>query len=369
MGNSITSTSSTISIESLAQTNNYMTSSGPISSDQSLKSSMSFNEPISSGSMIDFKKRKSSLSNLRKCNTELFFSNFIIVKEIKKAKHSKGKLFLVAKKNNVEKNYVMFSIRRNETTISPKEFEAFKEEIYKCDNPFISKIRYFFEKSSHYYFLQNYYKISNFESFLNENTGFNEELIRFYAAELIIALQELPKNQTILNKIIFSFNTKKLFFDENGHLILNILPILLKNQEEQSWDYQPPEVINNQKFTFSNAFAWMIGIFLYELLTGHRPFNSKDEILHEEIRLYMKSSNKCIVDLIQKLLIKNPLKRFGLGEIKDHEFFKNIDWEIIKSQDLIGPILKIAGIDETSEKNHKNEIFSFKDMDNLEEFN
>ena len=42
--------------------------------------------------------------------------------------------------------------------------------------------------------------------------------------------------------------------------------------------------------------------------------------------------------MIKKLIKKNSGERLGLGEIKEHEFLKGIDWEKMMKKEEAGPI-------------------------------
>ena len=313
-------------------------------------------KPRSFTSMIKNQTNNDSPSKIS-CNS------FIIKKEIKKGKNSKGKLMMVVKKNHLNKNFVMFSIKKLDIAYSIDELETLKEEINGCENHFVSKIRYFFEKSPQVYFVQDYYEYSHLRNYLKKHGNLKENLVRFYAAEILVAFELLPKNQLLLNKFALNFDPKKVFFDDNGHFILNILSTVFKKDNEnelnpEEIEYFAPEIVENKKFSIVSILAWKIGVLLYELASGETPFLSKYEILNKNLKFPLNFS-QTLVDLIQKLLIRSPLKRLGqksFTEIKNHEFFKEIDWEKIQNKEKNGPILK-----ELNEENNL-EIFSLKDI-------
>jgi len=306
---------------------------------------------------------KSLIENSRK----LSCSSFIIKNEIKRTKSSRGKMMLVANKSNMKKNLAMCSIRKADLCVSNLEIETLKEEVKMCENPFISKIKYFFESHTQVYFVQNYYEQSHMKNFLKNHQNLKEDEIRFYMAQTILAFELLPKNNLLLNKFALHFNSDNFFFDNNGHIAMDILAMVLKKENEDeidddTYEYMTPEAIENGKFTIGSSFAWKIGIFLYEMATGMVPFHSKEEILKRNIKFPINFS-PIMVDLIEKLLIANPSKRLGhksIEEIKNHEFFRSVDWENILKKEMNGPILK------TLERENDFGIVSLKDLDESE---
>ena len=76
---------------------------------------------------------------------------------------------------------------------------------------------------------------------------------------------------------------------------------------------------------------------MYELATGNPPFqNTNLEAMADNIRfedLLMKDYfTDEFEDLIQRLTCKLPERRLGLkgaSEIKNHPFFKSVNWEAI----------------------------------------
>lgn len=113
-------------------------------------------------------------------------------------------------------------------------------------------------------------------------------------------------------------------------------------------EYLAPEVISGQGHG-SAVDWWTLGVFLYELLYGITPFKGENNektlinILKQPLtfpRIGVSSSKEFeemvkVQDLISKLLVKNPKKRIGSlkgsVEIKRHEFFKGVNWALIRS--------------------------------------
>ncbi|XVF88416.1 hypothetical protein PTKIN_Ptkin19aG0049600 [Pterospermum kingtungense] len=113
-------------------------------------------------------------------------------------------------------------------------------------------------------------------------------------------------------------------------------------------EYLAPEVISGQGHG-SAVDWWTLGVFLYEMLCGRTPFKGENNektlinILKQPLtfpRISVNSGKEYeemikVQDLIRKLLVKNPKKRIGSlkgsVEIKRHEFFKGVNWALIRS--------------------------------------
>lgn len=98
---------------------------------------------------------------------------------------------------------------------------------------------------------------------------------------------------------------------------------------------------------------WALGVLSYEMLTGRLPFQSRDAnsdnkkilfdlILYKEIEipLDLKAETKFF---LSQLLEKDPKKRigskFGFDEIKNHIFFRNVNWDKVENRELEPPFI------------------------------
>eukprot|EP01084_Bolivina_argentea_P218314 370495_1 len=131
---------------------------------------------------------------------------------------------------------------------------------------------------------------------------------------------------------IFDFGVFHLARIENGYLRATV----------GSVEYVAPEILKKMKYT-SNVDMWSVGVLLFEMLYGYKPFTKKDEnleSLYQQIMNgeYDKSRSKSIVlatadDLVGKLLEIDPSQRLTASDALRHPWLLPLDE--VKLNDLI----------------------------------
>lgn len=109
-------------------------------------------------------------------------------------------------------------------------------------------------------------------------------------------------------------------------------PIEKSNSFVGTEEYLAPEIILGNGHDFSVDW-WCLGVVLYEMLYGTTPFRGSNR-KETYYRILSKSPDLVgeatpLRDLINKLLEKDPKQRISVNEIKGHDFFKSVDWNLI----------------------------------------
>lgn len=151
---------------------------------------------------------------------------------------------------------------------------------------------------------------------------------------------------------IFSLKPENILIDRDGYAKLTDFGLSKDNIEKGNLassfcgtaEYIAPEVLQKKKYDQSCDW-WSFGCVLYEMLAGIPPFYCKKKsdiytaILTKNPNYYNYLS-KDAIDIISKLLEKDPLKRLGregVEEIKEHPFFDDIDWDRMYNKELVTP--------------------------------
>jgi len=113
--------------------------------------------------------------------------------------------------------------------------------------------------------------------------------------------------------------------------------------------YVSPEMLSNND---SGAFTdlWTMGVILYEMANGITPFNARNDAKVFENILQHRMTFPTTMnddpdgglrDLIERLMKVNPGERIGMegyDELKQHRFFRGIDWDALREQKVDMPV-------------------------------
>ena len=130
------------------------------------------------------------------CNKKLTVNDFTTLKVI--GKGSYGKVLLV-KKNDDNKIYAM-KILKKKAMIKRNQVTHIKTErkiMELIDHPFIVKLRYAFQNPQKLYMVMDYCPGGELFFHIQRVERFNEEAVKFYGAQLVLALDHLHKNNII----------------------------------------------------------------------------------------------------------------------------------------------------------------------------
>eukprot|EP00818_Percolomonas_sp_WS_P000987 CAMPEP_0117439456 /NCGR_PEP_ID=MMETSP0759-20121206/2574_1 /TAXON_ID=63605 /ORGANISM="Percolomonas cosmopolitus, Strain WS" /LENGTH=545 /DNA_ID=CAMNT_0005231171 /DNA_START=318 /DNA_END=1955 /DNA_ORIENTATION=- len=245
-----------------------------------------------------------------------------------------------------------------------------REILATTDHPFIITLYCSFQSEDKLYFVMEYCAGGEFFRTLQKqpNKSLPEDTVKFYAAEVLLALEYLhmmgfiyrdlkPENILLhasghirltdfdLSKQTISTlppSVSKGFFKSRKKSKIGTKQIQQFNSFVGTEEYIAPEVISGQGHS-SSVDWWTFGILLYEMLYGTTPFKGKTQsetfanILNQKIKFDKSKQHisKHCKDLIKKLLRPEKSKRLGhkhgAADVKSHPFFKNVRWALIRS--------------------------------------
>nr|AML77721.1 putative LOV domain-containing protein [Agave tequilana] len=249
-----------------------------------------------------------------------------------------------------------------------------EREIYSLlDHPFLPTLYTSFQTTTHVCLITDFCPGGELFGLLDMQPMkiFKEEAARFYAAEVVIGLEYLH----CLGIIYRDLKPENILLQKDGHVVLTdfdlsfltssnpqvikhssltrrrrskdqIHPVFVAEPSTQSnsfvgtEEYIAPEIITGAGHS-SAIDWWALGILLYEMLYGRTPFRGKNRqktfsnILHKDLTFPSSiPASLAARQLIHALLHRDPASRLGsntgANEIKQHPFFRDINWPLIR---------------------------------------
>lgn len=189
------------------------------------------------------------------------------------------------------------------------------------------------------------------------------ESIRFYAAEILMALKYMHERDIIHRDL----KLENVLLTKNGHIKIVDFGVSahiedIKHMRVGSYEYMSPEVLGRKEYSHE-ADLWSLGIVLYTMFYRNYPFNIADKMRKDKNKVdvinydlvFCDPIDIALKDLIEKLLEKNMDKRLiCIYEIMKHEFFKGINWVDVMNLKLKPPF--IPTFDHNSEFENLEEV-------------
>jgi serine/threonine protein kinase len=234
-------------------------------------------------------------------------------------------------------------------------------------NPFLLSLYFAFQTVENLYMVIDYCPNEDLSVLLNKqpDSCLDERVVKFYMAEIILAIEDLHRR----NYIYRDLKPENILIDESGHLKLADFGLAAENIRSAndfaksfcgSPIYISPEILKSKR-SYKTSDYYTMGVVMYELLTGDPPFFNED--IDKLYGLIKKGSfnfppqrniSESAKDLIRKLINTNPKTRLGaergIVEIKEHEFFKDINWDKLSRKEIAPPIVFNAVVHNFTQK-------------------
>uniref|UniRef100_A0A8C4DWQ2 non-specific serine/threonine protein kinase n=1 Tax=Dicentrarchus labrax TaxID=13489 RepID=A0A8C4DWQ2_DICLA len=276
--------------------------------------------------------------------------------------HSSGvstamKVFLVRKITGPDAGqlYAMKVLKKATLKVRDRVRTKMERDILvEVNHPFIVKLHYAFQTEGKLYLILDFLRGGDLFTRLSKEVTplhqwfhsscasvmFTEEDVKFYLAELALALDHLHS----LGIIYRDLKPENILLDEEGHIKLTDFGLSKESIDHENKaysfcgtvEYMAPEVVNRRGHTHS-ADWWSYGVLM---VRGGGLFMAKlgmPQFLSSEAQ-----------SLLRNLFKRNPGNRLGAGpdgveEIKRHHFFNTIDWNKLFRREIPPPFKPAAG--------------------------
>ncbi|KAJ4971514.1 hypothetical protein NE237_004613 [Protea cynaroides] len=250
---------------------------------------------------------------------------------------------------------------------------AEREILDLLDHPFLPALYASFQTKTHICLITDYFPGGELFLLLDRQPMkvLKEDAVRFYAAEVLVALEYLHCQGIIYRDL----KPENVLLQSNGHVSLTDFDLscltsckpqlLIPNTQDKKRKQkgQQPPIFMAEPMRASNSFVgteeyiapeiisgaghtsavdwWALGILLYEMIYGYTPFRGKTRqktfanILHKNLKFPRNISVSLHAkQLMYQLLERDPKRRLGSNEgaheIKQHPFFRGLNWALVR---------------------------------------
>ncbi|XP_067950980.1 ribosomal protein S6 kinase 2 beta-like isoform X2 [Watersipora subatra] len=270
-----------------------------------------------------------------------------------------GKVFLVRKIVGPDAGtlYAMKVLRKATLKVRDRVRTKMERDILaEINHNFIVTLHYAFQTEGKLYLILEFLRGGDLFTRLSKEVMFTEEDVKFYLAELALALDHLHKVGIIYRDL----KPENILLDDEGHIKLTDFGLIkdsIFGDDKKAFsfcgtvEYMAPEVVN-RKGHGTAADWWSYGVLMYEMLTGSLPFQGANR--KETMNLILKAKlgmpqflSPEAQALLRALFKRNPANRLGTGDnglncIMAQPFFASIDWPKLKTRTVSPPFKPIA---------------------------
>ena len=296
-------------------------------------------------------------------------NNYKMEKKIGEGRFSK--VYQATHKLTLENVAIKIIFKNNDTSID--SLQNIKSEIdilKKVKHYNICKLFSVLETEERIYLIQEFIEGNDLLSFIRQKEKFEIKLkkIHNYFRQIISSIEYLHNSLGIAHRdlkpeniLINEKDEIKLVDFGLGKIYKHNNKILKLKTQCGSPFYASPEMIKGKNYYGNISDIWSLGVILYFMIFNELPFYDNDlgrlykKIGEGKYTIPKDKKNlvgKYAIDLINKLLEKDPKKRIKINEIMEHTWFKkgnNVLYKGINNEEIIIPIDDDI-VDEINEK-------------------
>lgn len=199
--------------------------------------------------------------------------------------------------------------------------------------PFLVNYMYHFKDNANVFLVMEYVAGGDMFTHLRKLQKFDEELAKFYAAQVVLAFEYLH----FVGIIFRDLKPENIMIDRTGFIKITDFGFAKKIDDKRTDtmcgtpEYYAPEMVKNHSYSFSVDW-WTLGVLIFEMTDGRPPFRSSNVL--KLFQLILMNSiefpaffSSTLKSIIQNLTKSERTKRLNSAKmVKAHRFFEQVDW-------------------------------------------
>eukprot|EP00931_Biecheleriopsis_adriatica_P053056 TRINITY_DN3098_c0_g2_i1.p1 TRINITY_DN3098_c0_g2~~TRINITY_DN3098_c0_g2_i1.p1 ORF type:complete len:1297 (+),score=172.36 TRINITY_DN3098_c0_g2_i1:90-3980(+) len=271
-----------------------------------------------------------------------------------------GKVFLV--EDGSKNQYALKRVSKGHATrTGTRTVLCWERDLMNMlDSDFVVRLYKTYRDSQYIYFLLEAALGGNLYNAMCQHTSvFSDDEPRgsssaFYAACVLAALEHLHERKIIYRDM----KPENIMLNTGGYgkicdMGLARFVVGKTNTQAGTPDYMAPEIIDPPHWHDSSADWWSLGVLVFEMLNQQLPFSDEDledtgarllAIRRSQEQMNLPYSRTCPQygrSLVMNLLKKLPRRlgvQGGAKEVREHGFFKSLDFDALHAQMLPSPL-------------------------------
>jgi len=262
-----------------------------------------------------------------------------------------GRVYLSRLRSNPNVYFALKMMQKSEILRLKQLDHVYNEKMIlaSLQCPFVVQLYCTFRNSRNVYMLLEYACGGELFSYLRKFSRFPLEMARFYASEILLAIEYLHDRNIVYRDL----KPENILLDQKGHVKLTDFGFA-KIVSDRTWtlcgtpEYLAPEIIQGRGHG-KEVDWWALGVLIYEMLVGcppfydHTPFGMYEKIL-SGVLVFPDWMDPVSKDLIARLLRLDKAQRLGnlkngAKDIKAHPWFRNVNWNGLMAKTIIAPLI------------------------------
>lgn len=262
-----------------------------------------------------------------------------------------GRVYLSRLRSNPNVYFALKMMQKSEILRLKQLDHVYNEKMILANLqcPFVVQLYCTFRNPRNVYMLLEYACGGELFSYLRKFSRFPLEMARFYASEILLAIEYLHDRNIVYRDL----KPENILLDQKGHVKLTDFGFA-KIVSDRTWtlcgtpEYLAPEIIQGRGHG-KEVDWWALGVLIYEMLVGcppfydHTPFGMYEKIL-SGVLVFPDWMDPVSKDLIARLLRLDKAQRLGnlkngAKDIKAHPWFRNVNWNGLMAKTIIAPLI------------------------------